>query len=447
MDAPQIRYARTRDGVNLAYWAVGSGPVLVIIDLPTSNVQFEWNQPGSRLFYQPVTRIAKLVRYDHRGFGLSDRVDGEFTTDAFVRDLEAVLDRVGDAPVFLIASRGPTYPIALEFARLHPERVVRIAVLIGGPPDDFVPGILDAPGVDWDFIVEATSRRIAGWNDEDAATELAAFIRHSMDESGLRRFVRWFSAAAAPTRLDEIATPCLFLPLNVGGADWIDRARALASQMPEGRVQPVTGADNRERMIRANAAITSFFAEALGGDASAVPRPTLSAGDTLSSRAAVVLFTDIADSTAMTERLGDGRFRDASRALDAALRDAIRESGGSAVEGKRVADGVMAVFASARDAIAAALKCREFSAASELTLHIGLHAGDVIRESGNVFGGTVNIAARICDASAPGEILVSDVVRGMARTSAGVTFEDRDERERKGVGEPVRVYAVRSGDA
>jgi class 3 adenylate cyclase len=82
------------------------------------------------------------------------------------------------------------------------------------------------------------------------------------------------------------------------------------------------------------------------------------------------------------------------------------------------------------------------SAASELGLHIGLHAGDVIREEGNVFGGAVNIAARICGLSEAGEILVSDVVRGMARTSAGVAFEDRGEREMKGVGEPVRVYAV-----
>jgi class 3 adenylate cyclase len=74
-----------------------------------------------------------------------------------------------------------------------------------------------------------------------------------------------------------------------------------------------------------------------------------------------------------------------------------------------------------------------------------LHAGDVIREEGNVFGGAVNIAARICALSAPGEILVSDVVRGMARSSAGVAFEDRGEQEMKGVGEPVRVYAVREG--
>lgn len=75
----------------------------------------------------------------------------------------------------------------------------------------------------------------------------------------------------------------------------------------------------------------------------------------------------------------------------------------------------------------------------------GLYAGDVIREENDLFGGAVNIASRICGLSAPGEILVSDVVRGMARSSGGVEFEDRGEQEMKGVGEPVRVYAVAGG--
>ncbi len=78
----------------------------------------------------------------------------------------------------------------------------------------------------------------------------------------------------------------------------------------------------------------------------------------------------------------------------------------------------------------------------DLGLHLGIHAGDVIREEGNVFGGAVNIAARISGESEAGEVLVSDTVRGLARTSAGVSFEDRGERQLKGVGDPVRVWRV-----
>jgi class 3 adenylate cyclase len=145
--------------------------------------------------------------------------------------------------------------------------------------------------------------------------------------------------------------------------------------------------------------------------------------------------------------MGDTAFRDASRALDQQIREAIRDNDGTPVEGKVLGDGVMGTFASAREAIAAAVRCSALSAASELGLHIGLHAGDVIREDDNVYGGTVNIASRICGLSAPGEILVSDVVRGMARSSAGVQFEDRGEHTLKGIGEPQRVFAVRSAEA
>ena len=105
-------------------------------------------------------------------------------------------------------------------------------------------------------------------------------------------------------------------------------------------------------------------------------------------------------------------------------------------------DGVLAVFTSARQAIEAAVACGSAGSDAGLPLHLGLHAGDVIREENNVYGGAVNIASRISGLSAPGEVLVSDTVRSLARTSAGVRFEDRGEQALKGVGETVRVWAV-----
>jgi class 3 adenylate cyclase len=164
------------------------------------------------------------------------------------------------------------------------------------------------------------------------------------------------------------------------------------------------------------------------------------------SGTAVILFADIADSTALTERLGDAAFRAKARELDAALRGVIGDHAGTPIEGKLLGDGVLAVFTSARQAIEAALACGRAGGDAGLPLHLGLHAGDVIREEGNVYGGAVNIASRISGLSAPGEVLVSDVVRALARTSAGVVFEDRGERELKGVGEAVRVWAVREGE-
>jgi adenylate cyclase len=139
--------------------------------------------------------------------------------------------------------------------------------------------------------------------------------------------------------------------------------------------------------------------------------------------------------------LGDTAFRAASRNFEDGVRAAVREHGGTPVDGKVLGDGVMGVFTSAANAITAARRCVELSA--DLPLHIGLHAGDVIGEGTNVYGGAVNIASRVCDLSEPGEIIVSQTVRDLARTSAGVTFEDRGERALKGIADPVRVFSVR----
>jgi class 3 adenylate cyclase len=163
-----------------------------------------------------------------------------------------------------------------------------------------------------------------------------------------------------------------------------------------------------------------------------------------SSGTAIILFADIVDSSALTERLGDDAFRQKARQLDAAMRAAIGANGGTAVDGKTLGDGVLAVFSAARQAISCAQACHGAAGEAGLELHAGIHAGDVIRESDNVYGGTVNIAARVAGTSAAGETLVSQTVRDLARTSAGVTFEDRGDHSLKGIEEPIRLYVVRT---
>jgi class 3 adenylate cyclase len=164
---------------------------------------------------------------------------------------------------------------------------------------------------------------------------------------------------------------------------------------------------------------------------------------------AVILFADIVDSTALSEQLGDTTFRERSRVLEERVRQRIVAHGGTAVAGRTMGDGVLATFASASDAIAASLDCASAGEEVGLALHLGLHAGDVMRERApdgrdNVYGQAVSIASRVSDLSAPNEVLVSATVRDIARASAGVAFEDRGERELKGVSEPVRVFAVRA---
>jgi class 3 adenylate cyclase len=159
---------------------------------------------------------------------------------------------------------------------------------------------------------------------------------------------------------------------------------------------------------------------------------------------AVILFTDIVDSTALTERLGDAAYLSKAGEFERAVRRAVRESSGEDIEGVTLGDGVVAVFSSGTSAIQCAIRAHECARAAGFRLHVGIHAGDVLRTGSAVHGGAVNIAARVCDAAPPGETLVSDTVRSLARSSTSVQFVDRGLHQFKGVSDPHHVFAVQA---
>jgi class 3 adenylate cyclase len=159
---------------------------------------------------------------------------------------------------------------------------------------------------------------------------------------------------------------------------------------------------------------------------------------------AVILFTDIADSTALTERLGDATYVSKAGEFERTVRRAVRDCNGQDIEGVTLGDGVLAVFSSGTHAIECATRAHECARSAGFRLHVGIHAGDVLRTGSAVHGGAVNIAARVCDAAPPGETLVSDTVRSLARSSTSVQFVDRGLHQFKGVSDPHQVFAVQA---
>jgi class 3 adenylate cyclase/tetratricopeptide (TPR) repeat protein len=157
---------------------------------------------------------------------------------------------------------------------------------------------------------------------------------------------------------------------------------------------------------------------------------------------AVVMFTDIVNSVGLTESLGDWVFHDRSRALQTSLREAIRRHGGAPVEGIKLGDGILAEFTSGERAVSCAIECSAIGSNAGLPLHIGVHAGDVIRSDGDIFGGTVNTAARICGEAPAGTVLVSQTIRDLARTSSSLQYADIGPRVLRGISEPVSLFAV-----
>jgi class 3 adenylate cyclase len=432
---PRIQYAKTSDGVNVAYAVAGEGKnVARVPPVPWSHVQREWETFSHFLFVKPLANACRVAWYDSRGSGLSDRDAIDFSLDAMVRDLDAVLNKAGGQKWALCAVLDGV-PIAISYAAARPERVSHLVLVeayskgsdyLETPAGQIELGIRDK---DWVIYTDILARLLLGYSDSKLGTQFAEHLRACAEPQALRAAYdavnyEWDVTDLLPT----ITAPTLvihneqltWLPVRVG--------QRVAATLANSRFLVVDDLSykNVPRLI-------AEFLELPAGDGA---RP---------SGTAVILFADIADSTGMTERIGDTAFREKVRELDTGLRAVIHESGGMPVEGKLLGDGVLAVFTSARQAIEAALRCGRTGDDAGLPLHLGLHAGDVIREGNNVYGGAVNIASRISGLSAPGHVLVSETVRSLARTSAGVRFEDRGERELKGVSEPVRLWAVVGG--
>jgi class 3 adenylate cyclase len=379
--------------------------------------------------------------------GLSGPAD-DVSADARVLDIEAVVHQLGLSQ-FTLVGLGLSSVTTIKYAAAHSHQVTQLVLT-----NPFADGekLYASPAFtawndrellideQWDFFINANSARTYGYKDPELAQSFATLLKATFTaavflayrrENRLSNATAWLPAVQAPTLV--FGSENDYVPLTL--------SRDVAAHIPHARFMMTIGSG----AMPLDDAMTDAILDFLRPEGVVRPAP---AGEpppvAQASGTAVILFTDIVSSTELTERMGDVAFRDASRSLDASLRSAIRDAGGAAIDGKLLGDGVLATFPSAAQAIGGARRCLALSAASELGLHIGLHAGDVIREDNNVYGGAVNIASRICGLSAPGEILVSDVVRGMARSSAGVEFEDRGEQEMKGVGEAVRVYAVRA---
>jgi class 3 adenylate cyclase len=441
----EIQYCTAADGTRIAFTVIGQPggtPFLFAPPPPFTNIGAFWrgNLPGALpgLVFSPDSALDRLVCIlDFRGCGLSDRQPTDLSADALCSDLEAVVDRLAwDS--FALHGMGMSGPVAVQYATEHPERVCRLILrdtYIKASDMGRIPRMRALGAVlrvDWESYCDLMALTVEGWDEPEAARALSHWIRaHSSHEDVLA-----FAAATSGFDVTDlaglIAAPTLVLSPSFMPVPSADMARAMVARIPNARLY-LYGQDERYDLWPR---IAAFLAQ---GD-------ERTRGPGVASGTAVILFADIAESTALTERLGDTAFRERARDLDSALREVIREAGGTPVEGKLLGDGVLAVFTSARQAIEAALRCGAAGDDGGLPLHLGLHAGDVIEEDGNVFGGAVNIAARVAGESGPGEVLISGTVRELARTSAGVAFEDAGERTLKGISDAVRVWRVREGE-
>ena len=446
---PRIQYAKTSDGVNIAYAVFGTGPAIMFPSVNFGSLHlYKSDVAVNRITDRLVSRGWSVIRYDGRGSGSSDRDTDDWTLEGKLGDLEAVVSRAAPNRFALCGTlmAGPT---AISYAVQHPDRVACLVLTntfaTGSDWFEVLPALrmsrqkLPDAQSEWEFATLTLANALTGYADSERARRIAEAFRTGVTAKGYTAAGNAMESVDVRDLLVQISVPTIVIHERIPGADRVGVVtQRLAPLIPNARFVETDHVAQ---------AIDEFLRE--GGLVPAPPprspespKPPASAP----SGTAIILFADIADSTGLTEQMGDAAFREKARGLDTALRTVIRGHSGTPIEGKLLGDGVLAVFTSARQAIEAALACAKSGAPASLPLHLGLHAGDVIREENNVYGGAVNIASRISGLSAPGEVLVSDIVRGLARTSAGVMFEDRGEQSLKGVGERVRVWAVVEGE-
>jgi class 3 adenylate cyclase len=439
---PKIQFVRTTDGVSIAYCAFGEGPAVVVSSMPSSHIGREWEIPTWRTTYELAARQWRFVRYDPRGLGLSEREIEDFSLDALVRDLEAVVDRLGIESVRL-TTFAMSAPVGLAYAARHPDRVSHLVVANGFDrgSDATTPrlaALSQLAATDWTFASEGILRAFVGWENDEEARAAAAFLRESIDGRRLVALADHVLAWDVTAELPRITAKTLVLHNRENPAAGAHVARRMAAAIPQSELVLLDGPVAPFLAPEALATIARFLSDA--------PAPVAlpPAVPPLRHQTAVILFADIVGSTELTEKLGDLHFHERARALDASLRRIVGAGGGEAIDGKLLGDGVLVLFAAARDAVATALECAAAGDAAGLPLHLGIHAGDVIREAGNVHGGAVNVAARISAMAEQGEVLVSEVVRALGRTSSDVALDDRGEHRLKGVADPQRLYRVRT---
>ncbi len=451
MAEPRIQYAKTSDGVSIAYYRIGEGPPLVWTSNYWGNHLSEAWRAADGFFRPPsIERLAEsltVFRYDGRGSGLSQREPHDFSLEARLRDLDAIIDLSGGQPVALFGGLHGALA-ALAYAAKYPDRVSALIVRSPFPRGDelyeispsmkLFAALGEVTAEQWEFVTLTIAQRgLDKAEDPGLAQHLAALYRESMTADLALAFREATRRIDVTELLPAISAPTLVL--HRSGDFPLQFSQEVASAIPEAQLQVRSTSwflSNEEAD-----AIAAFLG--VEAPARAAERGAPSAGSVVT-----ILFTDLTSSTALTQRLGDAKAQELVRAHNSIVREALAAQGGSEI--KHTGDGIMASFPTASGALECAVAIQRAVEGSrvrgqgsgDLAVHIGLNAGEPVAEESDLFGTSVQLARRICDHAAPGQILVSNVVRELA-AGKGFLFADIGEVTPKGFEEPVRLYEVR----
>jgi class 3 adenylate cyclase len=441
----EVAFARSGD-VHIAYRVVGDGPIdLVFVEGAFTHLDVMWELPAYRRWCESLGEFCRVIMFDKRGLGMSDRVPGSTPLDVRMDDIRAVMDAVGSESAALLGeSEGG--PLTMLFAAAHPERT-RALILQGAE-------VRERKDAEWpwgeatDDEHAASMRRVQEvWGTTPRA--VTRLVPSLADDPLLPAVQAWFVKLAR-----NAATPATWVAFADMAFDIDVRDMAPSIHVPTLILHAVEDQIchiNNGRWLAAHIDGATLI-ERAGGDHVAWFNPSVVVPDIREFLTGVrepeepdrilgtVLFTDIVGSTELATRVGDGRWRDLLEAHNEAVRAELAKYRGREVD--TAGDGFLAVFDGPARAIRAARAIVE--AVQRLGIHVraGVHTGEIEQlPSGDIRGIAVHIGARVAAAADADEVLVSSSVRDLVAGS-GFAFEDRGMHVLKGVAEERRLYAV-----
>jgi pimeloyl-ACP methyl ester carboxylesterase len=438
MERPAVRYARSGD-VNIAYQVTGDGPRdLVLVPGFISHLDLDWDEPRSAHFLRRLGSFSRLVRFDKRGTGLSDRPGGLPDLETRMDDVRAVLDAVGSERTALFGySEGG--PMSVLFAGTYPERTTAL-VLYGTyakrrDPDDDYPWAATwterqvyAREIERTWESDADISKMSPRADEALARWWAARARAAASPGAARDLILMNSQIDIRALLPSIRVPTLVLHRSGDHDSRPEEGRYIAERIPGARFVELPGEEHLP-WVDADQILDEVEEFLTGVRRAPEPDRVL----------ATVLFTDIVGSTERAAALGDHTWLQLREAHHDSVRSVLERYRGNEVE--TAGDSFLATF----DGPARAVRCARAIAnavrALGLEIRAGVHTGECELVDGKVAGIAVHLGARIAAQAGAGEVLVSSTVKDLVAGS-GIVFEGRGAASLKGVPGEWHLYAV-----
>ena len=429
MRAPPTRYAKS-DGLSIAYQHFGSGPIdLVYISGFVSHLDLSWELLTRAALFERLGRFARVLTFDKRGTGLSDRMSGVASAEERMDDIRAVMDAAGVAEAaFVGVSEGG--PLALLFAATYPERV-RAMVLsstfarMEAPPNfEELLGYIERT---W-----GTGDAMAVFLPDVAREDRARYERSAATPSTAVALLRMNLTIDVTAVLPAISVPVLVVHNTGDPVVPVERGRELAGAIAGARL---VERESAEHVVRDPSSLDGFVGlieEFLTGAKRAAEADRV---------LATVLFTDIVRSTEAVAAMGDARWRPTIGHHLHGAGDLVERYRGRVVAS--TGDGLLATFDGPARAVRCAADMVDRAQREGLTLRAGLHTGEVEVMGDSIAGIGVHLAKRVEAAAEPGEVWTSQTVHDLV-VGSGLEFSDRGEHVLKGVPGRWRLYRAES---